>query len=252
MHNMQSADRAMAILSAFDEKQPRARVGELARRLDMHKSTVSRLLAALEGRGLVRREGEHFSPGPELARLGALAVRGLALVDVAEAPLARLAAECGEAVNLAVRQGDGALNVHQVQSDHFISVADWRGRLTPLHCTANGKVLLAFAGDRIELPAELPRLTPRTIVDPVALRVELDNVRERGYAVTVEELEPGLHAVAAPVFAADAQFLAAVSVAGPAFRLPEADLDRLARRCVLAADEVSAALGSNPTIATRR
>ena len=80
---MQSADKALAILGAFDESRPDLGVSELAGELGMHKSTVSRLLAALERRGLVRREGERFAPGPELARLGALAVRGLTLAGAA-------------------------------------------------------------------------------------------------------------------------------------------------------------------------
>lgn len=242
---MQSADRALAILASFDEDRLQIRVSEFAGRLDMHKSTVSRLLATLESRGLVRRDGERFSPGPELARLGGLALRGLTLVDVAQEPLTSLAEQTGETVNLAVRQGDDALNVHQVESSHFISI-DWRGRLTPLHCTANGKALLAFDDDDDDggLPAELPALTRHTITKPAALQVELECVRTRGYAVAVEELEVGLHAVAAPVFDASGRCVAAVSVAGPSFRLPEARLAELGERCVTASDQISTALGS--------
>jgi IclR family transcriptional regulator, acetate operon repressor len=244
MRNMQSADRALAILSAFDEDRPRMRVSELSVELGMHKSTVSRLLATLHGRGLVRRDGEHFTPGPELARLGSLAMRGLALVETAREPLDRLAEDTGETVNLAVRQGDAVLNVHQVQSSHFVALADWQGRTTPLHCTANGKVLLAAAD---EVPAELPALTSYTVTDPVALRIQLEDVRARGYAVAAEELERGLHAVAAPVFDAGGAVVAAVSVAGPGYRLPAAELDALGERCRAAADEVSALLGYRPT-----
>jgi DNA-binding IclR family transcriptional regulator len=155
--------------------------------------------------------------------------------------LARLADTLGEAVNLAVRQGDHALNVHQVDSTHFVAAADWRGRLTPLHCTANGKVLLAFGAGGV--PAELAPLTPRTITDPDLLRAELDRVRELGHARAVEELELGLHAVAAPVLGPSGEAVAAVSIAGPAYRLPESELDALGRRCAVAADEVSTRLG---------
>lgn len=239
---MQSADRALAILAAFDEDRLRVRVSELAGQLDMHKSSISRLLATLESRGLVRRDGEHFSPGPELARLGGLAVRALTLVEIAQEPLARLAEQAGEAVNLAVRQGDGALNVHQVDSNHFIAV-DWRGRLMPLHGTANGKVLLAWGGD---IPSELEPLAPRTITDRGVLRAELDAIRARGYATAVEELEAGLNAVAAPIFDAAGHCIAAVSVAGPAFRLAEDRLDALGEACVAASDAISTALGSAP------
>lgn len=238
---MQSADRALSILAAFSDARPELGVSELARELGMHKSTVSRLLATLEGRGLARRVGDRFVPGPELARLGSLAVRGLALLPAARPILARLAAETGETVNLAVRQGDAALNVHQVETAHFVGLTDWTGRTTPLHATANGKALLAFGAGPV--PGELAVLTDRTIVDALALAGELERTRSRGYARAVEELEVGLNSVGAPVFDAAGRCVAAVSVAGPSYRVPLRRLGRLGRACRDAANEISACLG---------
>lgn len=100
----------------------------MTRELDLHKSTVSRLLAVLETRGLVRREGRGFAPGPELARLGALALSSVDVREAAREPLERLARETGETVNLAVREGDQALNVDQVQTAYFVGATDWTGR----------------------------------------------------------------------------------------------------------------------------
>ena len=238
---MQSADKALAILGTFDEARQDLGVSELAAELGMHKSTVSRLLATLERRGLVRRAGERFAPGPELARLGALALRGLALVETARAPLERLAGLTGETVNLAVRDDERALNVLQVDAAHFVGVTDWTGRAAPVHASANGKALLAFGS--ADLPRRLPRLTPQTIVDRGELRAELERTRRVGYAVSVEELELGLHAVAAPVHDALGACVAAVSVSGPSYRLPEARLPAVGELCVAAADEVSGRLG---------
>lgn len=239
---MQSADRALAILTAFDEGRPDLGVSELAAELGMHKSTVSRLLAALERRGLVRREGERFAPGPELARLGTLAIRGFTLAGAARTPLERLAERTGETVNLAVRDGSRALNVLQVDATHFVGVTDWTGRAAPLHATANGKALLAF-GDAGAAPGRLVRLTPRTIVDRRELRAELERTHRAGFAVAVEELELGLHAVAAPVFDAGGACVAAVSVSGPAYRLSESRLPGVGGLCAETAAEVSARLG---------
>ena len=239
---MQSADRALAILGAFSVTRPQVGVTELARELGMHKSTVSRLLATLEGRGLVQRVGDRFTPGPELARLGALTDPGLVLLPAARPVLVRLADETGETVNLAVRRGDRALNVHQVASAHFVGLTDWTGRATPLHATANGKVLLAF-GDE-SAPARLERLTPRTIVDVPALERELDRVRRRGHATAVEELEEGLNSIAAPIRAPDGRCVAAVSVAGPSYRVTRRRLDSIAAACVEAGTAISARLGA--------
>jgi DNA-binding IclR family transcriptional regulator len=221
--SVQSADKALAILAAFTEARPELRATELAAELGIHKSTVSRLLATLEGRGLVRRAGDRFLPGPELARLGALAARGLALIPTAREPLMRLADETGETVNLAIQEGDRALNVHQVETSHFVGVKDWTGRTTPLDTTANGKVLLAFGGGNAS--------------------AELERIRASGFATAVEELEPGLNSAAAPVFDCTGACVAAVSVAGPSYRVTKGRLADLGRACVAAADEISAGLG---------
>lgn len=238
---MQSADRALAILAAFTEARPDVGVSALARELEIHKSTVSRLLATLEGRGLVRRVGDRFVPGPELARLGSLATRGLALLPAARPVLALLAEETGETVNLAVREGDQARNVHQVATAHFVGLTDWTGRATPLHATANGKALLAFGSAAV--PAELEALTERTIVVAGELAAELDRTRRRGYAVAAEELELGLNSVGAPIFDASGSCVAAVSVAGPSYRVSPRRLAALGRACADAADEISGSLG---------
>jgi DNA-binding IclR family transcriptional regulator len=238
---MQSADRALAILGAFSPARPLLRVSELAAELGLHKSTVSRLLAILQARGLVRRDGDRFAPGPELARLGVLAVESLPVAQAAREPLGKLAEETGETVNLAVRRGDEAVNLLQVQTAHMVGMTDWTGRGAPLHATANGKVLLAFADG--PTPAKLPALTEQTVTDRNALRAELERVRREGYATAVEELEVGLNAVAAPVFDATGACVAAVSVSGPAFRIQAQALHAVAPRCRGAAAEISASLG---------
>src|SRR5439155_21084392 len=114
------------------------------------------------------------------------------------------------------------------------------------HCTANGKVLLAFLDDddRERLLASLlPARTKNTITDPDVLRAQLVEIRSRGYAHTVEELEEGLNAVAAPVRTADGRVIAAVSVAGPAFRLRPVEQPRVARLAMDAAGAISRRLG---------
>jgi DNA-binding IclR family transcriptional regulator len=238
---MQSADRALAILAAFSDERPKLGVSELARELGMHKSTASRLLATLEARGLVRRVEDRFEPGPELVRLGSLAARGVTLVPVARPTLVRLAENTRETVNLAIRQGDSALNLHQVETAHFVGLTDWTGKTTPLHATANGKALLAWGVGPV--PGQRKALTTQTIVGGAELRAELERTRRRGWAQAVEELEAGLNSAAAPIFDAAGLCVAAVSVAGPSYRLPLRLLGDVGRRCRAASEEISAALG---------
>jgi IclR family acetate operon transcriptional repressor len=132
--------------------------------------------------------------------------------------------------------------IAQVDSRYMIGGTNWVGLAVPLHCSALGKVLLAFGAAR--MPAgPFEARTSRTITSRAALAAELATVRERGYAVTDEELEPGLVAVAAPVFAGGASAIAAVSVSAPAVRLTAGLIPVTAAACVSAADGLSAMLG---------
>jgi DNA-binding IclR family transcriptional regulator len=120
------------------------------------------------------------------------------------------------------------------------------GRGTPLHATSSGKVLLAFAAEPVRKAAvsrDLQRFTSATVVDPDQLQRELDVTAERGWGCTVEEFEVGLSAVAAPVRDADGDVVAAVSVAGPSFRMPPESFEDTARRIVAGADDLSRRLG---------
>ena len=236
---MQSADRALRILASFDGERTSLGVSEVAYELGVHKSTVSRLMATLERRGFVRREGERFLPGPELGRLAEMADPFAPLVARSAPVMKRLAAGTGEAVTLGVRCGQGARYVAQRDGRHILRVGDWVGRSTTLHSTATGKVLLAFSD-----PGALGRLerhTAKTIVDRAALRHELERTRLRGFGLMRDELEVGLSAAAAPVFDRAGACVAALAVSGPSFRLARS-LTTLGRQCVLAAGEITATL----------
>jgi DNA-binding IclR family transcriptional regulator len=239
---VQTVDRALQLLLAFDEPGRQLGVTELAARLGVHKSTTSRLAATLAGRGFLERApgSEAFRLGPELARLGRLAAADRDLVDVSRPAMAWLASETGETVNLAVLEGQEVVNVAQAEGRHIVGVGAWAGRRTPPHCAANGKVLLAFTGVR---PEALPALTGRTITRPAVLERQLALVRCRGFATNVGELEEGLNAVAVPVVDAAGDCVAALSVSAPAYRLPASALEQVAGTARLAAGRIAAALG---------
>ena len=124
----------------------------------------------------------------------------------------------GETINLAVAGRDGVEHVAQVESRHFVGVGQWLGRAVEYHCTANGKVFLAFGRATLPEPP-LRRFTPKTITDPAQLEAELETVRRQGFATTVDELETGLAAVAAPVRVAGGDVVAALSISGPTLRM---------------------------------
>jgi DNA-binding IclR family transcriptional regulator len=246
-NGVQTVDRALQLLQAFATPEQELGVTELAGALGVHKSTASRLAATLAARGFLERApgSESFRLGPELGRLALLAARGGEdLAELSRPAMARLASDTGETVNLALLDASEAVNVAQVDGRHIVGVGSWTGRRTALHCTANGKVLLALAAPGLPT-GELQAFTPRTITSRAALEQELAQVRARGYATAVGELEEGLHAVAVPLPDRSGRCLAALSVSGPAYRMAPATLDRIAERCREAAAEIELRLGGS-------
>jgi IclR family transcriptional regulator, acetate operon repressor len=210
----QTIDRAAQLLTlVLDAERPRP-LAELAGEAALPKSTASRLLGALERQGLIQQDGRRgsFEPGPVVRRF---AHRGQ-LVELAQPRMDALAAASGETINLAVPGPLGVEHLAQVESRHFLGTGQWVGRRVPYHCTAVGKVLVAFSG--VE-PGPLDPLTPATIADPERFGAEIARVRRDGSATAVDELEVGLTGLAAPVFGAGGQAFAALSISGPTLRL---------------------------------
>jgi IclR family transcriptional regulator, acetate operon repressor len=240
----QAVDRAAQLLIQVARCREPVTFTELTATSGLAKSTTSRLLMALERNGLIRRDlTGRFSPGEVFV---SYAWRGGAeadLVSIAQPVLEQLGERTGETVNLGVPRDGGLVEqIAQVDSRYLIGGTNWVGLAVPLHCAALGKVLLAFGA--AELPkGRLEQRTDRTITSRPALSAELAAVRERGYAVTIEELEPGLVAVAAPVFSVGPATVGALSVSGPASRLAGGQLTGAAASCMAAARILSALLG---------
>jgi IclR family transcriptional regulator, acetate operon repressor len=239
--SVQSVDRAIAILEIL-ARDGATRVTDLAAELEVHKSTAFRLLAALEQGGLVEQSGDRgrYRLGFGVVRLAGAATAQLDLSRESRPVCLRLAEEIGETVNIAVARGGDTVNISQVRGPAAISGHNWVGQRTPSHATSSGKVLLAFGALR-PVAGELERYTPGTIVSPDELK--LAEIRERGWASTVEELEVGLNAVAAPVRGADGSVVAAVSASGPSYRLTTARLAEVGALLVAGAREISQRIG---------
>jgi IclR family transcriptional regulator, acetate operon repressor len=211
----QSAERVLALLTSFDGDRVELGVTEMAQSIGVHKSTASRLAAALERAGLLARHGRRYRLGPEVIRLGTLALRSFDMVASVQPAMDKLSQQTGETINLAVPYGTDILNVAEVPSTYILSCSGgWIGRRTKPHAVANGKVLLAYGA--LDLPRRLERYTDQTITTSEALAAELAAVRRNGYATAVAELEEGLVAVAAPVLDGTGACVAALSISGPA------------------------------------
>lgn len=240
----QSIDRAAQLLVHVVESVEPPSVGDLSERTGLPKSTTSRLVGALERQGLVQRDAARGSlrAGPVLQRFARRETGEADLVELAADALDRLAAASGETVNLGVATPHAVEQLDQRDSRHILGSTNWVGRSVPPHGSALGKVFYAYG--TLPLPREpLEPLAPRTITEPQALERDLETVRARGYATAVEELEPGLWAVAAPVRDARGGVVAALSISGPTVRLHGDLLDDLGRLCRREADVLSTRLG---------
>jgi DNA-binding IclR family transcriptional regulator len=243
---VQSLERAFSVLEAVAERP--SGVTALAARLDLPKSTVSRLLGSLERVGAVERvDGTRWRIGESVARLAVTVSPERSLAALARPELAALVRRLGEDAGLGVPDGFDVLYLEQAESDHPVQVRDWAGTRAPMHAVSSGLVLLA---DRT--PGEvdayvahgLAPLTPRTVVDPMELRARLEEVRAHGYAWGLEEFAEGINSVAAPVRDERGRAVAAIHAHGPAYRFPAGgEEDRIAAEIVASAGSVSGLLG---------
>nr|WP_244217237.1 IclR family transcriptional regulator [Streptomyces carpinensis] len=184
--------------------------------------------------------------GLGLIRLAGAATVRLDLSRQSRAICEEPAARVPETVNLAILDGGAAINIGQALGPSAITTHNWLGRRTPLHATSSGTVLLAHLPEperERRLTAALARYTPRAVTDTDMLRSQLRSTRTEGCAYSVEELETGLNAVAAPVVTFNGQVVAALSASGPSFRLTAQRLREVATPVRTAAAEISARLG---------
>jgi DNA-binding IclR family transcriptional regulator len=244
---VQSVDRAISVLELLS-RRGWSGVTEVARELDIHKSTAYRLLTTLRDRGLVEQDAatEKYRLGFGLVLLARSASADLDILRCAEPVCERLSELTKETVTTAVLEDDDAVVIHQSISRASALNVDWTGRHTPLHATAAGKIFLSYMPEdqllRV-LRGPLEHFTENTIVEPASLLDHTKRIPDEGYAYTVEELEVGLNAVGAPIRRADSTVVGTVSVSGPAFRLPPDTFPEISDLCKRAAAEISRCLG---------
>jgi len=250
----QAVERAFAILDAVAERP--AGVTALAERLGLPKSTVARLLGALEGLGAVERaNGRRWRVGPGVSALAESVTPGRSLGALARPELGALVLSVGEDAGLALPDGYDVFYVEQVECDHPVQVRDWAGTRAPMHTVPSGLVLLAdWPADAVDgyVAHGLPALTPQTVIDPAQLRERLEDVRRSGYAWGLEEFAEGINSVAAPVRDARAKAVAAIHVHGPAYRFPgKDDAECVTEEVVTAARAVSRLLSREERASAR-
>lgn len=236
------------MLRAFSPSLPEIGVRDLADRVGIPRSTVHRLLAAMEDEGLVERNLEtgRYRLGFELVALAGMALRSVDIRRVALPLMSHLAARWHETVDLDVLRGGHVIIIEQIAGQHLLNTGGMLAARLPAHCTSTGKVLLAYAGPeyvREHLPEELPRYSPLTITAIAALLQDLDQVRRQGYAQVRGEYEEYVTALGVPIRDHTASVIAAMSISGLSVRIDEETANQMIRALKQGAAEISTALG---------
>ncbi len=243
---VRSVDRAASLLIALGETQGEAGVTELARRLGLHKSTASRLLATLQKRGLVEQDDDSgkYRLGLAVVRLGGHAEKSLDLRAIGMSELESLARSVKETTTLEILEGDSVLTI--AYSDASGMGRDRTGRNAPLHATGPGKVLLASQPEREVIRLSKIGFTPytsHTIVRVDLLLEELARVRKRGFATAFGEHEPTVNAIAVPVFDQRSSVVAALEVRASGNRITPSRVPELVDRAREAAAVITDRIG---------
>jgi IclR family transcriptional regulator, KDG regulon repressor len=248
---VRTVNRISDILNCFTREQPALSLTTISNRLELPKSTVHRLLTALESQGFLMREanGRDFQLGYQLLHWGMVAQCALDLRNEALPFLRKLSASTGETAILSVRDGLQGVCLEMVASSQPVRLTMQAGQRLMLHAGASAKVLWAFLPDaeiqRILNAIELPALQPGAITDRNRLCDELVAIRQRGYAVSFEETDPGAMGIAAPVYDQTGRPVAGIGVAAPLARIPAERVPAVAPLVVEAARQLSARLGGH-------
>jgi IclR family KDG regulon transcriptional repressor len=251
-YNVRAVERAMRILSCFDGQHPELGVSEVAQTTELPKATAHRILMTLFNGGFLERtaDGERFRLGLRLMELGLGALRSLDFRRAAFPYMQQLVERFQEICTLSMFDRGQVLYVEVVHSQRSLTIAARVGRHLPVHCTASGKLLLAFLPTEVVEPvlnAPLAVYTEKTITAPDKLREELKVVRQRGYALADEEFEVGIWAISAPIRDMDGNVIAALSMPFPMNRLRRERIPEIAQALLEAANAVSAHVQARTT-----
>ena len=218
---IRAVERALDVLMCFTSQTPELTLTQISERIGINKSTVHRLLSTLEGKRFVERDPSTgvYRPGLRLLQMASLAMEQNSLRRLAAPFLQDLCNQYRENVNLALLDGADVIYVDVIEGSQRVKLAAVPGQRLPAFCTASGKAILAFLSeDHVKhvLERGMPGYTQATITSPEEFLENVHEIRGRGFAISEQENEDGINAIAAPICN---QPIASISIAGPAYRL---------------------------------
>jgi IclR family KDG regulon transcriptional repressor len=249
-YNVRAIERALQIMDCFDQRHGDLSLTEIAQRVGLHKATTHRIVATLMNLGYMDRspDGQKYRLGLRLASLGSLVTSQMNLRRDSLPYLNQLSERFGETCDLSIFDNGEVLYIEVLRSNHALSIAAAIGQRLPLHCTASGKVFLAFMSpdERAQyLVTPLHPFTSRTITSLEMLNRQFEEILEKGYGVDDEEMEVGIRAVSAPIFNQTGKVIGAVSIPSPTSRMSEKRLPEVAAGLLETAAQCSRRQGWN-------
>lgn len=245
MSIIKSLSRGLTIIELLGKSDKSLGVTEISKELGVDKSSATRLIQTLVEHEFAVRDPQsrRFLLGPKVQKLANHSTKSLPLKNLSVPLLKRLMEQTGENSHVAIFSQDMCLVIADIESTAQLRVVSGEGRLIPNHCTAIGKCIIAF-GDH-PIPKELNSHTPRTITSRDQLKLHLEQVRGRGYALDDEEHEFGVRCMAAPVYDSSGRAIASIGISGPTVRVTLDKVPELSAIVIQAGKELSKLLADS-------
>jgi DNA-binding IclR family transcriptional regulator len=242
--SIRAVERALDVLMCFTSQTPELSMTQISELVGINKSTIHRLLATLEGKRFVERDPTTgaYRLGIRLIQMAFLTMEHNDLRRLATPFLHDLCDQYHENVNLSVLDDTDVVYVHVIESAQRIKLAASPGQRLPAFCTASGKAILAFVPEenvKSILERGMSRYTQNTILSQKAFFENIQEARERGFALSEQEFEEGINAIAAPIYNSNGKPIASVSIAGPAYRLTRERMIEIGSSLVAAANNIA-------------
>jgi len=246
---IESIKRAIQVLNSFKLKEKELGVTELSKKLNLHKSTIHRILVTLEDEGFVVKNqfSQKYHLSIKLFELGYIVQNQVEIRSVALPIMKELAKKTEESVDLNIISDGKRVSIEKIESTQDIRHIIQLGKSLPLYCGGSGKVLLAFLSDeeidKFITQEKLEKLGPNTITDPIKLKEHLKQIRENGHAISFEERVKGSVSIGAPILDYSGKVIASLSVSGPISRFTKKKISLYVPLIKEAVDRVSSLIG---------
>jgi len=247
-YNVRAVERALQIMGCFDDEHPERGISEIAQAVGLHKATAYRIVTTLVNYSYLEwvGDGQKYRLGLELSNLGFKVIRRMDLRREALPYMKQYVREWDETCDLSIFDQGRVFYIEILRGNHALTIAAAVGQRLPAHCTASGKLFLAYLPEA-ELDAILSRplnvYTDNTVTSPDELNKQFEIIRNQGYAVDYEEYEVGVCAVAAPIFNRGGNVIAAIGGPSPISRMTPERINEIAEAFKDAAKAISQRMG---------